>query len=310
MFAFGFTPLSLLYSAGWRIYVWLYSSGFKQAAKPHQPCVVVGNLTAGGSGKTPFTLWLAGELTKRGHKVVVGMSGYGSERAQGATQAPDGQLSATRWGDEPAMARWLEPDLPLIVGRDRVLAAEIAHNAFPDHVLLMDDGFQHLRLAADIRLVIDPEPENWLCFPAGPYREPRSVGRKRATRVLKYGSDLVRTGTAFFGPTGKPATLPDRANCLCAIANPFRFHDALHEAGMELLEGEVRPDHDSLQAGSLLNQFAPEIPLVVTAKDFVKLRERPDIAGQKLVIGDYRVLPVDVDGFMAWLEGKIVEVMA
>ena len=305
-----FTPFSLLYSLGWRTYAWLYSSGLKMASRPHSPVVVVGNLTAGGSGKTPFTLWLAAELTKRGRNVVLGMSGYGSPHADGATETPVGQLSALAWGDEPAMARWLMPDLAIIVGRDRVKAAELAHVAFPGHVLLMDDGFQHLRLATDIRLVIDPDEPNGFCFPAGPYREPKRVGHRRATKVLRYGQDLLRLPTTFFGPTGTPAALPERANMLCAIANPWRFHEALHEAGMELLKGDTRADHDSLQAGSLLSQFEPEVPLVVTAKDFVKLRERGDIEGRKVVVGDYRVVPVDESGFLDWLEGKIDEVMA
>ncbi|MFX8929914.1 tetraacyldisaccharide 4'-kinase, partial [Acinetobacter baumannii] len=83
--------------------------------------------------------------------------------------APDGPLDPAGWGDEPAMFRWLLPDVPLVVGRRRVLAAELVHQHFPKAVLVMDDGFQHLPVKKHIQILLDdPTPKNSRCLPAGP----------------------------------------------------------------------------------------------------------------------------------------------
>src|ERR1700684_1214780 len=88
-------PFSWAYAAGWEMYLALYKSGLKRAREPHQPVVCVGNLQVGGSGKTPVTLKLAKLLRELGHEVTVSSSGYGAPRAERASLAPDGQLSAS-----------------------------------------------------------------------------------------------------------------------------------------------------------------------------------------------------------------------
>src|ERR1700740_2610619 len=158
-------PISFLYALGWRSYLALYQLGLKKPSEPHKPVVCVGSLQVGGSGKTPLTLYLAALLRKLGYEVAIGCSGYGCPASEAAKIAPDGPLKASEWGDEPAMIRELLPEVPLIVGRRRVLAAKLCHASFPNSVLLMDDGFQHLPLQKHLSLLAMPPRKNQRCLP-------------------------------------------------------------------------------------------------------------------------------------------------
>lgn len=263
------TPLSWLYSAGWTTYESLYRLGLKRAAEPHKPVLCVGNLTAGGSGKTPFVALLARGIPSRlGREVVIGCSGYGSPRAEAATLAPEGALAAKEWGDEAALLRELVPGVPLVVGRRRVLAAEIAHQAFPRAVLLMDDGLQHLPLRKHATIVLDPDRGNRATFPAGPYREPRSH-RSRADLLIP---DQFRLHLQTTVPGA-----PETGQALCAIGDPARFRSNLEDLGIRITVFRALSDHDPLDRADLLQGLDPKLPLIVTAKDWVKLKERSDI---------------------------------
>ncbi|MBL8068487.1 MAG: tetraacyldisaccharide 4'-kinase [Armatimonadetes bacterium] len=300
------SPLSLIYQTGWRGYLATYQLGLKIRYRPTVPTVCVGNCTAGGSGKTPFTLYLAENLVTRGHNVVVSTSGYGSPHYSGATLAPDGPLDVRQWGDESTMFRELLPDTPLIVGHSRVQTAKIAEDGFPDHILVMDDGFQHLPLEPWISLVIEPHLENDFCFPAGPYREPPGLGAKRASRVLTYDRDIHPLPLTVRTPDG--VTLPKGpVQVLCAIAHPQRLIDSLALAGYPSKRAVTLTDHDPMDAGNLLERFEPGIPLAVTAKDYVKLKHHPDLARFLTALVDYRVAPREPDEFFQWLEHKIQE---
>ncbi|HWD41272.1 MAG TPA: tetraacyldisaccharide 4'-kinase [Fimbriimonas sp.] len=297
------TPASWLYGLGWEIYLATYRFGLKRAQKPHRQVVCIGNLQVGGSGKSPLTLFVADLLQRAGREVVVSCSGYGSPRAESATLAPEGELNAREWGDEPAMFRWLRPDLPLIVGRKRVRAAEIAHASFPNSVMLMDDGFQHLPLRKDTTILLDPlHPDNARCLPAGPYREPR-WNRKRANLVIP-GEFHVESGrTVLTTPQGETAS-PVRYSVLCAIGHPLGFMSAL-ERDCPSQEGPVSrvllPDHDPLDKGNLFASLHPEFPVVVTAKDWVKLREREDVHERTIYIARQEVRVEPLKAFESWL---------
>ncbi len=299
------TPLALAYSIGWRVYVFLYRSELKLPAKPHSPVVRVGNLVAGGTGKSPFVLWLARALRSRGWHVVLGLSGYGSPAQHSAALAPEGALDAAEWGDEPAMARWILPDVPMIVGRDRVRAAEICNEEFPRSVLLMDDGHQHLRLETDVSLVIDVRPSNPFVFPAGPFREPRSVGLKRASRVLRYGEDIVARGLRFLDGERREVERPVSAHVVSSVARPERFLDSLLAAGVSLKKRVIKTDHDPLDSPRLFDGMSDGDFVVVTAKDYVKLRRREDAGSVRLVVADYAVEGIDEVELLNWLEAKI-----
>lgn len=302
-------PASALYGLGWKAYLGLYRLGLKHAAKPHSPIVCIGNFTVGGSGKSPATLHVAEVLRELGFPVVIGLSGYGSPKAEGATVAPDGELDAAEWGDEPAMVRWLMPDIPLIVGRRRVRAAELCAERFPDAVLLMDDGLQHMPLSIDIRIALDERhPKNRFLLPAGPYREPRSA--KRADLILPAEFEAVAAPVALVMPNGDPVLgVSEEVQVLCALGRPDRFLDALERAGLRVGRKLLLTDHDPLAAGTLWDSFEPEKPIVVTAKDWVKLRGRSDLASRRIWIARHSVRIEPAEAFKRWLNEKTSERM-
>lgn len=282
------SPLAAIYALGWLGYESLYRFGLKKAKEPHVPVVCIGNLLVGGTGKTPLVLYVARMLREAGREVVISASGYGSPSSRSAQLAPLGDLDPAKWGDEPAMMRWFEPEIPMIVGRDRVEAARICAANFPNAVLLLDDGFQHLPLKKHVTIVIDPpHPANKLCLPAGPYREPR-IGLRRATIVLPRDFELKPSPLRFVGRRGE-AVEPElgEVDVLTAIARPQRLLDSLAAMGMEPRTVRCPPDHDPLRSLDLLAPFEGIRRLVVTAKDWVKLRQREDIANRDILIGTY-----------------------
>ncbi|MBS1727895.1 MAG: tetraacyldisaccharide 4'-kinase [Armatimonadetes bacterium] len=266
-------PLSLLYAGGWQIYLLIYRLGIKTAQKPHKKILCIGNLVAGGTGKTPTVVFVANLLQELGYTVVIGCSGYGSPRAEDASAAPEGPLDPAEWGDEPAEIRELLPDIPLIVGRARVIAAKICAKRYPDAVLLMDDGFQHMPLAKDRSIILDPPTSNTLTFPAGPYRESRASGRRRASLVVpsdewRFEFSPIRFTTA----AGTAIPAPPKARVLTAVGRPDNVQRNLQSAGVEIVEFIALPDHDKLEFD--LAQRPQDVPWIVTRKDWVKLRSR------------------------------------
>ena len=300
------TPASWLYAGGWQAYRAIYRYGFKRASEPHSPIVVVGNLTVGGSGKSPLTLAIAQNLLDLDRSVVVSASGYGSPRAQAASLAPAGPLNAAEWGDEPAMIRWLMPELPLVVGRRRVLAAQIAHDNYPDAIMLMDDGFQHLPLKKHLSILLDePNPMNGKCLPAGPYREPRS-NRHLADLVIPGEFSVSRESIKLIDPQSGLEETPRKFDVLCALGRPERFlADLNHDFLGSVNQVTLKPDHDCLQEGNLWADFGSEIPIVVTAKDWVKLRDRKDIESRSWLVARSSVLVTPQPAFTHWLTTKL-----
>ncbi len=302
-------PLGWSYALGWKVYEGLYELGLKTASEPHKPVVCVGNLVVGGTGKTPLCLHIAAVLRSLGHEVVLSMSGYGSPASASALAAPAGELGAAAWGDEPAMVRWLDPSLPLIVGRDRVRAAEIARLQFRGSVLLLDDGFQHLRLKSHVSIILEPTGgRNGLCLPAGPYREPRS-GLERADLVIPGRFALSTTATHFVLPSKArldriERTRPD-ASVLCAIARPTRLVQAVEAAGARVAQVRLLDDHDPLSVGTLFDGLDPRLPVIVTAKDWVKLRERRDLSSRTIWIARHEVSVQPQDEFRTWIADAV-----
>jgi len=297
------TPLSWLYAFGWQVYLSSYRIGFKTAKEPHRPVICVGNLVTGGSGKSPVTLCLARVLSSMGKQVVIGCSGYGAEHSANAEIAPDGPLAAGLWGDEPAMFRWLLPDVPLVVGRNRVMAAERVHQRYPEAVLLMDDGFQHLPLKKQATLILDEPSPNTKCMPAGPYREPKG-NRKRADRRIPDDFQVVRGALRFVNADGTEVR-PTSYAVLCAIGQPRRFlselagqlPNALGEPATLLLN-----DHDRLDGPDLFKSLDKGLPVVVTAKDWVKLKDRADVNEHQIVIALQNVKVEPLEALTSWLE--------
>lgn len=296
-------PLGLLYAGGWQLYLLIYRLGLKKAQKPHAPIVCIGNLLAGGTGKTPTVVFVAQCLMELGHTVVIGCSGYGSPHAENASVAPEGELMPSEWGDEPTEIRELLPYVPMIVGRARVTAARLCAEHFPNAILLMDDGFQHLPLAKDVTIVLDPETPNTLTFPAGPYRESRGVGRKRADLVIPSSEFRFEFSEIRFSlPDGQPTSAPPSARVLTAVGRPDNVRKNLEQAGVDIKEFIALMDHHPLDFD--LSQRSQDLPWIVTRKDWVKLKTRCT-GPTNVVIAERTASIQPAEEFKKWLTIKL-----
>lgn len=296
-------PLSLVYAGGWQIYLLVYRLGFKKAMKPHRRILCIGNLVAGGTGKTPTVVFVANCLKLLGYQVVIGCSGYGAPHAENATLAPPGPLEAPEWGDEPTEIRELLPDVPMVVGRARVIAATICAQHFPDAVLLMDDGFQHMPLAKDVSVILDPVTPNAFTFPAGPYRESRASGRRRADLVIP--SDRFQfkfSNIQFLSVDGSVVETPGLARVLTAVGRPDQVKANLAASGVEIKEFIALPDHDPLDFD--LGEKPQDMPWIVTRKDWVKLRKRCS-KPENVVIAERKASIEPSEEFEKWLKIKL-----
>ncbi|XZG71580.1 tetraacyldisaccharide 4'-kinase [Chitinibacteraceae bacterium HSL-7] len=294
-------PLSLLYGAIVKRRRLAYLRGRHEARHPGVPVVVVGNLTAGGTGKTPLTAYLATMLQQRGWRPGIVSRGYGGA-AKGAP-CPVGPQSATEEvGDEPVLlAR--ATGVPLWVASQRADAAAALLAEHPDvNVILCDDGLQHYALARDIELcVVDGARGfgNGRLIPAGPLREP--VARLQAcdALVVNGASTVTLPARPRFTMTLEPAACWNLAQpqtrleatalagremvAVCGIGNPQRFLATLQGLGVRARLCAFA-DHHRYTLADL-----PGGELIVTEKDAVKLAQLPDIA---TVSGRIWVLPV------------------
>ena len=297
-------PLSLIYALGWQIYLLVYRIGLKRAYRPHCKVLCIGNFTAGGTGKTPTVVFVANCLSELGIPFVIGCSGYGAPHSFGATVAPAGGLKAAKWGDEPAEIRDLLPNVPLIVGRARVTASKLSSEAFPESVLLMDDGFQHMPLHRDVSIILDPALANKLTFPAGPYREPCVSGAKRADLVIPSAEfTQLFSALTFTDPSGGVLSPPPKARVLTAIGRPDNFRQALEAEGVSIVEFLALPDHDKLQIN--LADKETDLPWLVTRKDWVKLQNHCDLNRVTIVVADRTASIEPAVEFKKWLKIKL-----
>jgi tetraacyldisaccharide 4'-kinase len=301
-------PLSFLYGIGVRLRNLLYSLGWLRAHSLPRAVVSVGNLTVGGTGKTPTTIWLACELNKLGYRVAILSRGYKRAEKQSVvlepaserplSSAPDGDLLAA--GDEPVMMARLF-GLRVGVGKKRHQVGKRLLGEGDADVLILDDGFQHRRLGRDVDLVLLGSDWNGRHLPAGPFREPRSELR-RAKFYLVTGakekweallSDRPRE-TVFFGAlkpralltfeAGRwkeyPLTLLDRSKILAvsAIADPALFYRMIHDWEGEIVDTLRFPDHHRYSARDWqrINRAARSVDFILTTeKDIVKLARFP-----------------------------------
>lgn len=279
-------PLAVLFGVLVALRRAAYARGWLRSVRLPRPVIVVGNLTVGGTGKTPLTLWLVVQLQQRGLRPGIVLRGYGGslERVAGA-RLVDATHSAAEVGDE-ALLIARRTGCIVAVGRDRTAAARQAIDAGAQ-VLIADDGLQHLRLQRDLEIVVvDGERGfgNGRLLPAGPLREPlqrlRGVGlvvQNGGARPLQAGVLPMHVlGTHLQRVDGQGAPEPLAAwrgrevHALAAIGNPQRFFAVLEAAGLRL-KRHVLPDHHALRAQDL--QFADGLPLLMTEKDAVKCRD-------------------------------------
>lgn len=310
---FLFRPFSFIYGLGIRIRNLLYFLGWLPTKS--LPCTVisVGNLTVGGTGKTPTTLWLARELEKRGHRIATLSRGYKRTGKETVILEPGFKKSfvtgedASDAGDEPMMMAGVFGQ-KVGVGRNRYEVGERMLRDQALDVLLLDDGFQHRQLMRDVDILLLGSEWNGSLLPAGPFREPKSA-LSRADFYLVTGSrekwepwlrgrpqQAVFIGSlqpkALFGLEGErwkeyPLSLLDRSKILTvsAIANPQPFYRMIHDWEGEIVNTMEFPDHHfySAKDWQRINRTARNADLIVTTeKDILKLVRFP-FAKEKLL---------------------------
>lgn len=293
--------LALIYGAALRLrnrYYGRPSTVYRAAV----PVLSVGNLTVGGTGKTPLVAWLATRIADAGRAPAVVTRGYGGTVGRGPVVLSGGNgptLGPDACGDEPYLLASMLPGVPVVVGSDRVAGADAAARSGCD-VVILDDGFQHRRLARDLDIVLLDAGNpfgNGRLLPAGPLRElPSALGRadvvmitrsrheetgddiERVVRAHNADAPVLRAGhrrTGFFDGAGRAAERPRRAVVFCAIGNPGSFRSDVAAEGVEVVAFETRRDHHRYDARELrdLRGLASSLDavLVTTEKDRVRL---------------------------------------
>lgn len=272
--------------------------------------VSVGNITTGGTGKTPMVQWLARHMQGRGARVAVVARGYGGSLSQAGAVVSDGRqilLDAREAGDEPLLHARSLPGVPVVIGRDRVAAARRAAQEFGANVLVLDDGFQYWSLGRDLDIVLLDARRplhNGRLLPRGRLREPPSeLSRAHAlvlTRADRANDEqrsaarrqLARwTSAPIYEACHAPTTLRDektrrdvpldalrdaRVCALSALADNAAFAATLRGLGASVVEHLARRDHHPWRTGELQNAAnralsAGAAAVVTTQKDAVKI---------------------------------------
>ncbi len=272
-------PLSSLYGFGVRLRNAAYDRAIVRPKRLQGPVVSIGNLSVGGSGKTPFVLLLGDLLKKRGIAFDILSRGYGRETHGVRPVNPAGL--AREYGDEPLLlARHLE--VPVIVGEDRYDAGVFAEQESGARLHLLDDGFQHRSLARDYDIVlVTPDDARERLLPIGRLREPLSSLRRADAIVLTSGASpdsfplngkavwRVRRGIV-------PKDVPARPVVFCGIARPKNFVLQLRTAGIEPVAEAFYRDHHAYTEQDIrdllhLAQNSEAGGFVTTEKDAINL---------------------------------------
>jgi tetraacyldisaccharide 4'-kinase len=309
-------PLSVLFCLAVLSRRFFYLLRIFKSEHPGIPVIVVGNITAGGSGKTPLVLWIAEFLKKKGWSPAIVSRGY--RTGPGAAGADDGPRAATiaseasEVGDEPIILS-RRSGCPVWVGADRLAVIRALRAKHQDvDVLILDDGLQHYRLPRDVEIaVVDSRGNgNGFLLPAGPLREPR-WRLKTVDAVVANGISLPKSfpmkveGDTFHRMTdssdrrGAAAFAGRKVHAVAGIGDPTRFFAHLAKLGLEPVPHPF-PDHHPFAPADL--EFAGDADVVMTEKDAVKLRRaaRPN----------WWVLPITArldPAFGDWLQGKLDE---
>ncbi len=311
-------PVTMFYHGltWWRNF--FYDIGFFVTRSVATPVVSVGNITMGGTGKTPATIFLSGLLTNLGYRVGIVSRGY-KRQTKGTLLVSDGAktlVSSADGGDEPVLMAQRLTGVPVLVDEDRYRGAAYLESSHQLDVILLDDGFQHRGLARDFDIVLLDATDTrsaYHIFPYGLMREGQA-GLKRADLVIwtrteraaPSGTLLERitdNGTSQLSSrmevcpelrelgSDRDVSAGELLGChiiaFCGIARPSSFYNALMELGLEPETVRYFPDHHEYQLRDIkeLESLAAEDDaiLVTTAKDAIRLAGT-DLAGLKLYI--------------------------
>ena len=281
----GARALAALYGGATALRRRLYARGILRTRHPPTPVVVVGNITAGGTGKTPLTIALVERLRAEGWTPGVASRGYGRADVS-KPQWVSADTDTAEGGDEPVLIA-LRTQARVRVDRDRVAAARALAEAGCD-IVVCDDGLQHYRLARDMEIeVIDGRRRygNGRLLPAGPLREPPERATRCDFRVVNLGDGegaepgfgewpmhlVPGEARPLVGGRARPlaAFAGQRVHAVAGIGNPERFFDMLRNAGIAVVP-HTFADHHRYGAGDF--DFGSRLPVLMTEKDAVKCR--------------------------------------
>jgi tetraacyldisaccharide 4'-kinase len=282
-------PLAWLYGLICRLRRYAYVRGWLKTQRAGKPLIVVGNLTVGGTGKTPLVAWLAEQLSVSGLKVGIVSRGYG--RSKRVPQVVHVESAWGDVGDEPLLLRQLT-GCDTVVAQDRFAGAQQLVALGVD-VVIADDGLQHLRLARDCEIVVVDGTRgfgNGRLLPAGPLREPALRVRQASIVVvngvpehasLLLGEGRLAPATLQMSLHGGDAYRLDglagpqslqhfkRVHAVAGIGNPGRFFRDLRARGIDVIEHPFA-DHHPFVAADLT--FEDDLPVLMTQKDAVRCR--------------------------------------
>lgn len=289
-------PLSVLYGAVTRTRLSLYRRGTFHSTKLDRPVISVGNITTGGTGKTPLVEWVARTIAATGKKVCILTRGYGRDNPDRQVVVSDGKnvlASPSEAGDEPfLLATNLAGLAAVISNADRIEAAKGAIKHLGTECFVLDDGFQHLRLERDLNIVTIDATNPWgggHLLPYGRLREPLS-GLSRADCVVVTRTDQANNldalhdeirrhtqNTPIFNSRMRikhaPEAIPTPVAAFCGVGNPRSFFNQIPH---EIVLQKTFPDHyrySQADVDSLIEaaRRAGAQSLITTAKDAVKL---------------------------------------
>ncbi len=274
------TPLSWLYCGVVRVRQFAYRQGWLKRHRLAVPVIIVGNVTVGGTGKTPLVIWLAHFLQQQGYKPAIISRGYGGNLLKNEAELVTLESSTARVGDEPLLLA-KHANCPVAVAPQRVLAAQKILQNFECNIIISDDGLQHYALYRDIEIAVIDDIRrygNKLCLPAGPLREPLSRLEKIDFKVtrgatashefsMQYVSkELINLAnpsisheiTYFHGQT---------VHAIAGIGHPEKFFNRLRDHSLKI-KPHIFRDHHVYQAHEL--DFDDDYPIIMTEKDAVK----------------------------------------
>lgn len=280
-------PVSAVYLALARLRRAAYRRGWLTTVEVPVPVIVVGNVSVGGTGKTPFVIWLADQLQRRGREVGIVTRGY---RGKGTDwpRAVTADSDPREVGDEPVLlAR--RTGCPVVAGPDRVACVEALLAGARVDVVLSDDGLQHYRLGRSFEIAVVDGARgmgNGLCLPAGPLREPVSRLRE-VDAIVVNGGDWGHAGVfraaavvtkVYHLKDGALRTLDsfrsEPVHAVAGIGNPQRFFDLLKDEALEVMP---HPLEDHAEIGLEQLRFDEPGAVLITEKDAVKCEHlKPD----------------------------------
>lgn len=273
-------PFSWLYGVISLLRRLAYQNGWLTSWKASVPVVVVGNLTAGGNGKTPVVIWLVEQLKQQGFKPAVVSRGYGG-KSDHYPLLLSPQITPAMAGDEPVLI-YHRTGVPVAVAPVRREAVKALLAQYDIDIIITDDGLQHYALQRDYEIVvIDGQRRfgNGWWLPAGPMRE--RAGRLNTVDAVIVNGGIQQDNEIMMSLTGdiavnlktgekKPVNQLNKSVAIAGIGHPPRFFQSLQDKGVSLIATKAFSDHSEYHAQALKQLTPNDEPLIMTEKDAVK----------------------------------------